>query len=106
MDKLVESIVSRYEKHFNSVRQPSADYALNEIIIAENGSLLHHVDKILDRPMERYWKEHNVNGKWHFLRNTQDTYTGDSSKTDLTIPTSFFVYCDTCWLSMLSSLCI
>ena len=60
---------------FNSARQPSADHALNEMIIAGNGPLLHHVDKILDRAMERYWKEHSVKGKWQFLRNTQDIRT-------------------------------
>ena len=51
------------------------------MIIAENGPLLHHAGKILYRAMERYWKEHSVNGKWHFIRNTEDirTYTGDSS---------------------------
>ena len=82
MERLTESIVSRYEKHFNSARQPSADHALNEMIIAENGPILHHVDKIMDRAIEKYWKEHSVNGKWHFLRNTEDicTYTCDSSK--------------------------
>ena len=61
VDSVVESIVSRYEKHLNSARQPSEDHALNEMIIAENGPLIHHSDKILDRAMEKYWKEHSVN---------------------------------------------
>ena len=56
VEGVAESIVSRYEKHFNSARQPSEDHALNEMIIAENGPLLHHLDKILYRAMERYWK--------------------------------------------------
>ena len=62
MEMSVENIVLRYGKHFNSVRLPSADHALNEIIIAGNGPLLHHMDKILDRAMERYCKEHSVKG--------------------------------------------
>ena len=40
VDSVVESIVSRYEKHFNSAREPSDDHALNEMIIAENGSFI------------------------------------------------------------------
>ena len=82
VESVVESIVSRYEKHFSSSRQPSEEHALNEMVIAENGPLLHHADTILERAMDKYWKENSANGKWHFIRNTQDirTYTGDSSK--------------------------
>ena len=65
-----------------------------EMIIAENGPLIYHADKILDRAMEKYCKEHIVNGKWRFLRNTHDirTYSGNSSKVvgKLAVQTSFY----------------
>ena len=80
--RVVESIVSRYEKHFDLSRQPDEEHALNEMVIAENGPLLHHADEILELAMDRYWRKNTVNGKWHFLRNTQDirSYTGGASK--------------------------
>ena len=51
VESVFESIVSRYEKHFDSARQPTKDHALNEMIIAENGPLIHHADIILERAM-------------------------------------------------------
>ena len=82
VESVVESIVSRYEKHFDLSRQPDEEHALNEMVIAENGPLLHHADEILELAMDRYWRKNTVNGKWHFLRNTQDirSYTGGASK--------------------------
>ena len=58
------------------------EHALNEMVISENGPLLHHAETILEGAMDKYWKEHTVNGKWHFLRNTEDirSYTGGASK--------------------------
>lgn len=82
VESVVESLVSRYEHHFNSSRQPLEDNALNEMIIAENGPLLHHADIILEKSMDKYWDEHSTNGKWHFMRETADirSYTGGASK--------------------------
>ena len=45
-ESVVESLVSRYEKHFDSSRQPTKQDSLDEIIIAENEPLLHHADEI------------------------------------------------------------
>ena len=41
VESVVESLVSKYEKHFDSSRQPSEDHAVDEMIIYENGPLLH-----------------------------------------------------------------
>ena len=46
VESVVESLVSRYEKHFDSSRQPTKQDSLDEIIIAENEPLLHHADEI------------------------------------------------------------
>ena len=67
VESIVESLVSRYEKHFDSSRQPTKQHSLDEIIIAENEPLLHHADEILERAMNQYWRVANRNGKWHFL---------------------------------------
>ena len=52
------------------------------MIIAENGSVLHHADEILERAMNQYWKVANNDGKWHFLSPTVDirSYTRNYSK--------------------------
>ena len=82
VESVVESIVSRYEKHFDRSRQPNEDHALDEMVIAENGLLLHQADDILELAMDKYWKENIHDGKWHFLRKTEDirSYTGGASK--------------------------
>lgn len=82
VESVVESIVSRYEKHFHHSRQPSEEHSLNEMIIAENGPFLHQADEILESSMDRYWKENTTSGEWHFLRKTNDirSYTGGASK--------------------------
>ena len=54
VESVVESLVSRYEKHFDSSRQPTKQHSLDEIIIAENEPLLHHADEILERAMCQY----------------------------------------------------
>ena len=54
VESVVESLVSRYEKHFDSSRQPTEQKSLDEMIIAENGPLLHYTDEILERAMNQY----------------------------------------------------
>ena len=51
VESVVESLVSRYENHFNSSRQMSEEHSLEEMVIAENGPLLQHADPILKRAM-------------------------------------------------------
>ena len=82
VESVVESLVSRFEHHFGSSRQPSEEHSLDEMIIVENGPLLHHADTIIENAMTNYWKEHDENGDWHFIRRTEDvrSYTGGTSK--------------------------
>ena len=63
VESIVESLVSRYEKHFDSSRQPTEQHSLDEMIIAENGPLLHHAAEILDRAMNQYWTVANSDDK-------------------------------------------
>ena len=79
---VVESLVSRCEKHFDSSRQPTEQHFLEKKIIAENDYLLDHADEILERAMNQNWKVANSNAKWQFLRRTDDifSYTGNCSK--------------------------
>ena len=59
----VESVVPRFEKLFDSSRQPTEQHSLDEMIIAENGPLLHHAAEILDRAMNQYWTVANSDDK-------------------------------------------
>ena len=47
VESVVESLVSRFEVHFDAKRQLKESHALDEMEIAENGPLLVHADKIL-----------------------------------------------------------
>ena len=73
-ESIVESLVSRYEHHFNSYRQldEANANALNKMIISENGPALHDADTLLERAMHKYWLEKSVNGKWHFIRESDN----------------------------------
>ena len=63
VENVVESLVSRYEIHFDSSRQPTKQHSSDEIIIVENEPLLHHADEILERAMRQYWRVANCDGK-------------------------------------------
>ena len=84
IESVAESLVSRYETHFNSSRQSNELNSLEEMIISEKGPLLQHADPILEKAMSLYWKNagQDSNGEWHFLRKSNDirSYTGGSSK--------------------------
>ena len=41
--------------------------AEHEMEISENGPLLHHADNIIERAMNKYWRESSANGRWHFV---------------------------------------
>ena len=67
----VESVglVFRYEHDFSSSRQPPRRSCLERDV------------NCIKRPTDKYWKEHNINVTWHFLRHTADirSYTGNAS---------------------------
>ena len=67
----VESLVSRYEKHFKADRQLGEENAELEMEISENGPLLIHADKILKTAMDKYWSTTEI-GRWHFVSKGSD----------------------------------
>ena len=80
VESVVESLVSRYETHFDKKRQLKEEYALEEMEIAENGPDFVHADKILVSAMGKYWQEMSKDRVWHFCHKTSDirTYTKSS----------------------------
>ena len=72
VESVVESLVSRYESHFDSSRQLSEEHALEEMEIAENGQNLVNADKILYCAMTNYWKTQTIDGSWHFCHRSED----------------------------------
>ena len=77
VESVVESLVSRYEKHYPSSRQMAEEHTLEEMSLSENGPLLHQAESILKRAMDNYWK----GGPWHFKWSYNiKEYTGGSSK--------------------------
>ena len=67
VERDVESLVSRYERHFKVDRQLDEKRAEEEMEISENGRLLIHAHKLLLAAMNKYWKK-NGDGEWHFVR--------------------------------------
>ena len=83
IESVVESLVSRYSNHMTSARQGTEEeHALEEMVIAENGPMLHHADAIIKAAMEEYWRKKKISG-WHFVRRSENvlSYTGGSGKT-------------------------
>ena len=81
VESVVESLVSRYEVHFDAKRQLKEEHALEEMEIAENGPELVHADRLLSLAMDKYWKEKDsADGTWHFCHISNDirTYSKES----------------------------
>ena len=68
VESVVESLVSRNEKHFNKKRNLIESSALNELEISENGPMIFKADNILVSAMNTYWNVNGASGsaKWHF----------------------------------------
>ena len=71
VESVVESLISRYEKHFHPAIQLPEENALEEMIIAENGPCLAKSASVLEAAMNDYWTSTTKNGHWHFLRSTK-----------------------------------
>ena len=68
VESVVESVVSPYEKHFDSSKQTSEENSLDEMVIAENDQLL------LERAMNKYWMGSNNERRMAFYT-TDERYT-------------------------------
>ena len=77
----MESLVSRYEVHFDKTRQLTEENALNEMEIAENGPSIFRADRLLEKAMDSYWKSTTKKGVWHFVRSTEIDFSRRQGKT-------------------------
>ena len=57
IESFVESLVSRYEAHFDKSRQFTEEHALEEMEISENAPKLVRAYKVLKSAMNYYWKK-------------------------------------------------
>ena len=73
VESVVETVVSRYEKHFNKSRKLNEEQALDEMEISENGPNLFKADPLLQISMDKYWKKQTVSGKWHFVKDSSSS---------------------------------
>ena len=72
VESVVESLVSRYEVHFDKTRQLMEEHALQEMEIAENGPILARADSVIESAMNAYWNDSTDKGLWHFIRSEHD----------------------------------
>ena len=86
VESVVESLVSRYESHFNKNRNLEERNAMDEMLIAENGPTIFKADSVLLAAMTNYWNHNSKTGKWHFIRESETNilnYGGTYGKTTL-----------------------
>ena len=63
-ESVLESLVSKFENHFDCRRNLGEDSSAEEFEIAVNGPSLAHCDSIVKEAMDLYWQ-----GKlWHFFK--------------------------------------
>ena len=76
VESVVQSLVSRYERHFDSSQQSVEQHSFDEMIIAEI------TDEKLERATKQYRMVANSNNKWHVLYRAEDirSYTRNYSK--------------------------
>ena len=100
VESSVESLISRYETHFDKSRQLSPEHATQEMYVSENGPLLVrkffsyfylqlinlycqvHADKLLKRALDKYFLGETQSGEWHFYHTDATRfYESDHSRT-------------------------
>lgn len=73
VESVVETLVSRYESHFNKNRNLDETNAMDEMLIVENGPTIFQANSVLKTAMNHYWKENSKNGNWHFIRDSSSS---------------------------------
>ena len=79
----VESLISRYEVHFDSSRQLYEEKAHMEMYVSMNGPVLVRANPLLKRAMDKFFKDKNPsgNGRWHMYHSdTTRFYAQDDSR--------------------------
>ena len=67
VESSVESLISRYETHFDKKRQLKEENSHQEMVIAENGPILIHATPLLTRALNKYFLNETQSGEWHFF---------------------------------------
>ena len=63
-ESVLESLVSKFENHFDERRNMGEDAAIEEFEIAVNGPNLANCDSVIKEAMDSYWR----GKRWHFVR--------------------------------------
>ena len=81
VESSVESLISRYEIHFDKTRQLTAHNAHMEMFIAENGPTLVRADKLLKRALDKYFIGETKKNQWHFYHTDETRFHQEESLT-------------------------
>ena len=80
----VESLISRYEVHFDKSRQLGEEKAHMEMFVSQNGPVLVRADPLLKRAMDKFFKDKNPrgDGAWNMYHSDETRfYPQDESRT-------------------------
>lgn len=67
VESVPESIVSRYEDHFDKTHTVGEEVALNEMEISINGPSVAHCNSVVRAVMNKYWISKKKSKSWHFV---------------------------------------
>ena len=84
VESSVESLISRYEVHFDKSRQLGEEKAHMEMFVSMNVPVLVRADPLLKRAMDKFFKDKNPrgDGAWHMYHSDETRfYPQDESKT-------------------------
>ena len=70
VESVLESIVSRYEDHFDKTRSVGEEVALNEMEISINGPSIAHCNSVVRAAMNLYWIAKKKSKSWYFVRSS------------------------------------
>ena len=84
VESSVESLISRYEVHFDKSRQLGEEKAHMEMFVSQNGPVLVRADPLLKRAMDKFFKDKNPrgDGAWNMYHSDETRfYPQDESRT-------------------------
>ena len=84
LESIVESLISRYQVHFDKSHQLGEEKAHMEMFMSMNGPVLVRADPLLKRAMDKFFKDKNPrwDGAWRMYHSDETRfYPQDESKT-------------------------
>ena len=81
VESVLESVVSRYEAHFDMTRTLQEERSLSEMEVAMNGPGINNCDDVVKSAMNLYWRQRKY-ATWHFIKRGVHEHLkyGDKSK--------------------------